>query len=526
MTSHRAIVRSAGLIGFFTGLSRVLGFVRDMVIAAAFGTGIGAEAFVVSFRIPNLLRDLVGEGAANAAIVPVLTEVGEKDKKGYWPLVATLFWIMTLVLIFLSVLGILLAPVIVRVMVPGFALSTDQSKFPLTVMLTQAIFPYIFLIGLSALAMGVLNSQKEFTSSAIGPALLNVCMILAGIFFEKRYGPMALVGGVLAGGVLQLIFQIPPLIKRGFRLYRPKWKDPAVRRIGKLLIPRAMGSALYQVNIFVDSILASFESIVGPGGQSALYYSNRLFQLPLAIIGLSLAQAVLPTFSSQIVQKDYAAFKKTFEQTVRSMALLIVPAAVALAVWARPIVRVIFEHGRFDSYSTHITSGTLFFYTFGLFSCCLIKVLANAFYAMHDTRTPVKMMTFAVVINIALSIWFMQSLKIAGLALASSLSATVNMCLLYARLERRVGTLLDKSVFIEFLKILGASVLMGFLIFSYDLFILARLGQEATRTIRFLVLFGGILAGLISYFIGLKIFRVRRLRELLPFHGHEHPGVS
>src|SRR3990167_948626 len=196
---------------------------------------------------------------------------------------------------------------------------------------------------------------------------------------------MALVIGVLCGGALQLACQVPPLLKSGFRFTRLAFGLEAVRRIGKLLVPRAFGSALYQVNVLVDSVLASFESIVGAGGQSALYYSNRFFQLPLAIFGLSLAQAILPTFSSQMIRQDIQGFKETFSLAVRSLALVVLPASVGLVVLAKPIIRIVFQHGRFDAYSTQVTSSALFFYAFGLLSCCLIKILVNAFYSMQDT---------------------------------------------------------------------------------------------------------------------------------------------
>ena len=205
MSTHRKLAKSAGTIGSLTAVSRILGFIRDLVIASAFGTGLGAEAFVVSFKIPNLLRDLVGEGAANSAFVPVLTECWEKQRQRYWALVSTLFYVMTAILAVLAILGIFFAPQVVALIAPGFVTSSDPDKFPLTVRLTQVIFPYIFLIGLSALAMGVLNSLKEFTSSAFGPSLLNLSMIISGFFFEKTLGPMALVIAVLLGGFLQLI---------------------------------------------------------------------------------------------------------------------------------------------------------------------------------------------------------------------------------------------------------------------------------------------------------------------------------
>ncbi len=514
MSTHRRLAQSAGIIGGLTGVSRVLGFVRDLVIAAAFGTGIGAEAFVVSFRIPNLLRDLVGEGAANSAFVPVLTECHEKKREDFWSLVSTLFILMTGVLIVLSLLGSLFAPQVVRLIAPGFLNSQDPDKFPLTVHLTRVLFPYILLISLSALAMGVLNSLKEFTSSALGPILLNLSMIVTGYFFEATYGPMALVVGVLCGGALQLACQIPPLVKNGFRVVKPNFRHPAVRRIGKLLLPRAFGSALYQVNVFVDSILASFETIVGAGGQSALYYSNRFFQLPLAIFGLSLAQAILPTFSTQMVQRDFRGFKETFSLAVRSLMLIVLPASVGLIVLSESIIRIVFQHGRFDAYSTQITSSALFFYSFGLLSCCLIKILANAFYAMQDTRTPVKTMALSVGLNVVFCLLLMRPLRIGGLTLASTLSATVNMGLLYSRLRKRVGPIDERRILTSFFKIGLASLLMGVVAFFYDHFILKTSGV-ASRLLQASYLGLGILLSALVYFLLTLLLKIEEIKKFV-----------
>ena len=512
MSTHRVLARSAGIIGGLTSISRILGFVRDLVIASAFGTGVSAEAFVVSFKIPNLLRDLVGEGATNSAFVPVLTECHEKKREEYWQLVSTLFFIMAAILAILSVLGIVFSAQIVSLIAPGFTHSGDHEKFPLAVKLTRVIFPYIFLIGLSALAMGVLNSLKEFTSSAFGPILMNCSMIAAGFFFERYYGAMALVVGVLVGGALQLGCQIPPLLKSGFRITAPRFNHEAAKKIGKLLIPRALGSALYQINVFVDSILASFETIVGAGGQSALYYSNRLFQLPLAIFGVALAQAILPTFSTQIVRGDTKDFKETFSLAFRTLMLVVLPASVGLIVLAKPIVRIIFEHGRFNDYSTMITSNALFFYGFGLLSCCFIKILVNAFYAMQDTRTPVKTMAFAVALNVVLSLIFMRSLKIGGLALASSISATVNASALYFALRKKVGALGGLVIFKSFLKILAASAAMGAAAFFYDRHVLEpHIASSTSRQALYLA--AGIGLSIVFYLAAAFLLRIEEMRK-------------
>lgn len=514
MSTHAKLARSAGTIGAFTGVSRVLGFVRDLVIAAAFGTGVAAEAFVVSFKIPNLLRDLVGEGATNAAFVPVLTETREKRPAEFWPLVSTLFFAMAGILLALAALGVFFAPAIVRLIAPGFESAADPSKFPLTVELTRVIFPYIFLIGLSALAMGVLHSLGEFSSSAAGPILLNLCMIAAGVFFERAYGPMALVVGVLAGGVLQLAWQVPPLVKAGFRFTPPAARRGEGRKIGKLLLPRAFGSALYQINVFVDSILASFEPFVGPGGQSALYYANRLFQLPLAVFGVALAQAILPTFSTQIVRGDTAGFKQTFSVAMRSLVFVSAPATIGLAVLAEPIVRIVFEHGRFDAYSTGITSSALFWYAFGLTSCCFIKILVNGFYAMQDTKTPVRTMFVSVGVNVILSLALMGPLKIGGLALASSLSATLNVALLYVSLRKRVGPLGGRAFAAAAVRMVAAGALMGAFAAAWSRFALdAVRGGPAWLQGAYLAF--GILLSVSLYFASSLALGVDEARKLL-----------
>ena len=513
-STHRQLARSAGMIGALTSVSRVLGFVRDMVIATIFGTGLGAEAFVVSFKIPNLLRDLVGEGATNAAFVPVLTECKEKHPEQFWRLAATLFRSMALILGAISLIGIFFTPQIVAFIAPGFLDAADPEKFPLTVRLTRVIFPYIFLIGLSALAMGILNALKEFKSSAFGPALLNISLIVAGCCFEASYGPMALVIGVLVGGVLQLGCQLLPLFQNGFRFSPAGSEHGYAAKIGKLLLPRACGSALYQINVFVDSILASFERFVGPGGQSALYYSNRIFQLPLAIFGLSLAQALLPTFSTQMVREDLDSFRRTFSAAMRSLMFIAIPASIGLAVMSETIVRVLFQHGRFDAYSTRITSAALFYYSFGLLSCCFIKILVNVFYAMQDTRTPVKTMLVSVAFNIGMSLWLMSPLKIGGLALASTLSATLNFGLLYRVLRKKVGFLDEPKILGAGLRMLLAGILMALAASAFDHTVMGRFSQ-ASRVIQLSVLSGGIFISASVYYFSARVLGVEESRKFL-----------
>ncbi|HXV18443.1 MAG TPA: murein biosynthesis integral membrane protein MurJ, partial [Candidatus Omnitrophota bacterium] len=310
-------------------------------------------------------------------------------------------------------------------------------------------------------------------------------------------------------------------VKNGFHLARPNFGHGLVKKTGKLLVPRILGSALYQINVFVDTILASFEGIVGAGGQSALYYSNRLFQLPLAIVGISIAQAVLPTFSTQIVREDLKGFKETFSMAVRSVLFVILPASAGLVLLCEPIVRIIFERGEFNAYSTQITSSALFFYAFGLLSCCLIKLLANAFYAMHDTRTPVKTALFSVALNIVLCLILMRPLQIGGLTLASSLSATVNVILLYRILRKRVGPVEEQRILTSFYRTLAAASVMGVFCYFYGVWFLGA-DASASSLRQATVLLGGILAAVIIYFVSAVLLRSEEARKILQFRSHGH----
>ncbi len=459
--SKKSLIRSTGVISAATVVSRVLGFVRDIVLAGLFGTSIGAQAFVVAFRIPNSLRDLVGEGAANAAIVPVLSEYKAlKDEKEFLHVSRVLFNISFVILSVLAVLGVIFSPLIVRILAPGFM--SEPEKFALTVKLNRAIFPYLILVGLTAYSMGVLNSLKRFAAPAFGPALMNIAMIAAALWLCPKIGVMGLAIGVLAGGVFQLLLNIPYMYKEGVSLsFRDGLRHAAVGRIGRLLVPRALGSAVYQINIFVDMILASLAWIVGAGGVAALYYANRLLQFPLAIFGLALAQAALPKMSQEFAANDIDKLKDTLSFSLRMVILIMVPASFGLAMLGAPIIKILFERGQFTAYSTSITQSALFFYSFGLLAYGGIKLLVTAFYAMHDTMTPVRTACAAVIVNVLLSIILMWPLKLGGLALATSISATINMLALYKVLRRKIGDFGTSAIIDSFLRVLLASIVMG-----------------------------------------------------------------
>ncbi|MBN1794765.1 MAG: murein biosynthesis integral membrane protein MurJ [Candidatus Omnitrophica bacterium] len=516
-SSHRAVVKSAGLIGAATMLSRVLGFIRDIIIAAFFGTGVSAQAFVVAFRIPNLLRDLVGEGATNAAFVPVLSEyLATGKKKEFWLLARTIFLGLAVTLTVMTIAGIALAPFIVKLIAPGFI--ADSSKFDLTVSLTRRMFPYILLIGLAAFSTGVLNSLKHFFTPSLGPALLNLCLIALVLLLSPRLAvpAMALAIGVLMGGFLHLGIQIGPLYRRGFVLTGPvDFREPGLRRMFALLLPRILGSCIYQLSVFIGTLLASLRDIVGEGGVAALYYSNRLVQLPLAIFAISLAQASLPTLSVHAAKNDIEAFRRTVLFSLKNVFVVTIPASVGLLVLARPIVQILFERGQFSMYSTQITVSALEYYTLGLFAYSGIKILVNGFYSLHDTATPVKVASISLVINILAAILLMRPLKIGGLALATSLAAIVNFFILLTLLSRRIGGMHLTELRRSTTRIVLASVIMGCVALA-SLAVMSRIISSSSILSGCLRLTVSITVSCVTYALFgllLRIPELHRLRE-------------
>jgi putative peptidoglycan lipid II flippase len=502
--SKKSLIRSTGVIGFATATSRVLGFVRDIVIARFFGTAIYAQAFVIAFRIPNLLRDLVGEGATNSAFVPVLTdELTRKGKKDFFKLAQVILNVMFWVLLILTVLGVLLSPFIVRLIAPGF--SADAAKFDVTVKLTRVLFPFLFLVGLWAYAMGVLNSLGYFAAPAFGPSIMNLSMILCAMWFgENVFG---LATGVLAGGFLQLALQFPPLYMSGWKASLTReFTHPKAKKIGMLLIPRALGACVYQVNVFVSTILASLSSIVGDGAVAALYYANRVWQLPLAIFGIALAQAVLPMMSRHVALNEMEKLKSTLLFSLNVLFFILIPSTVGLVVLRTPIVKVLFQRGAFTAYSTGITSTALLFYAVGLVACGGIKVLVNTFYSMHDTMTPVKTALVALVLNVILNVALMFPLKLGGLALATSIAAVFNFIALYVLLGRRLGDFGTKFVIDTFLKVTLASAVMGMTL----QFLVVRFANFT-----FLSLFGSITVGISVFLAASYLFNVKEMKDLL-----------
>jgi len=503
-TSKRNIIKSTSIISLGTLSSRILGFFRDIILAHMLGTGIKADTFFVALRIPNLFRDIVGEGAANAAVVPVFSEyVEKKDNVQLRQFVSTLLVLSTMLLILIVLLGIMFTPAIIRVMAPGFV--EDQQKFNLAVSLTRIMFPYLVFIGLTAYSTGILYTFRSFAIPAFSPCLLNIAFIISALVSAGMEEPVyGLAIGVVIGGIAQLLVQIKPLLAHGLKFEKPiSLNHPGVNKVGKLLLPRLFGSGVYQLNVLVDTFCASLSFIVGVGGIAAIYFANRIVQFPLGVFGAALASVMLPTLSTLTAQNDMEQFKKTLTFSIKGIFLILLPFSVLLLSLPEPIIRVTFERGEFTSYSTSITALALFFYAIGLISFGGSRILVTAFHSLQDTTTPVKMGVLTLVLSIILNILLLKPFKVGGIAMASAISATVNFSMLFYWLNRKLGGL-SENIGRFLLKVLLAAIIMGAsIVFAWDHLIML---SEVVRLI--LVSAGGFLIFIAACFV-LKVDHMR-----------------
>ncbi len=512
--------RAAGIVSLFTLISRVMGLVRDMVLARFFGSGVSADAFFVAFRIPNLLRRLFAEGSLTIAFIPVFTEyLTQKGRKEAFDVARTILTLLALVLSVSALLGILLSPWIVRIQAFGFGGSGD--RYELTVFLTRITFPYIFFISLVAFFMGVLNSLRRFGAPAAAPIFLNVGIIGAA-YFISPHCPQPIVGvalGVLIGGILQVGLQIPWVLKEGLKVF-PLWQPdhPAVRRIGLLMLPAIVGSAVYQFNQFMGTLLASF---LPQGSVSWLYYADRLVQFPLGIFAIAISTAALPSLSAQAAMQDLDEFQDTLSYSLRLVFFVTLPCVAGLIVLGKPIIRVFFERGAFDSQSTIMTNKALFFYSVGLWAFSGIRVMVSAFYALQDTKTPVKVAIVAAVANLVLSLAFMGPLRHGGLALALSLASSLQFCLLVFFFKRKVPVGKLRAVLVSVSKSILAAASMGvgiYCLHSTWLSIYPNDGSWGVTT----KLGALLLAGIAMYFLVARVIGCRELGSVLDML---RPGV-
>jgi len=508
--SKKKLATSTAIISSGIMTSRILGLIRDIFIANFFGGGIAAEAFFIAFTIPNALRQLVAEGAVNTVLVPVFTKYSIKESKAeFWRLASILFNVFAILLVVIVIAGILIAPILAKIIAPGFV--NDAERMSLTVRLIRMLFPYILLIGLTAYFAGILNTFKHFTAPAFASTVLNATMISSMLLFYPGVTIGQLAAAVLVGGVLQLSIQIPPFARQKplFNL-RLGFVHREIKHIGKLLLPRMVGAGIYQINIIVDRMLASLHLIVGSGAIAALYYGNRLFQLPLALFGIAVATAALPTMSSFAEKKDIEELKGTIAFSLKNMLFFSMPASVGLMVLSRPIITVLFERGDFTPYVTAITSSALFFYAIGLIAYGSVKVLVAAFHSMQDTATPVKVACVALVSNIVLNLLLMVPLKAGGLALATSLSGFINAGALYFALRSRIGRLGAAGIPLFLIKLLVASAVMGAATYGMQEWLAWGSLARNICNLTFIIL-----TGIGVYIIMALILRIRNIKPVM-----------
>lgn len=437
MASH--LLKSTTVVSFMTLVSRVVGFLRDMVLAHIFGAQGSFDAFLVAFKIPNFMRRLFAEGAFSQAFVPVLSEYRtQKTQVEVKNLVDHVFAGLSSVLFLVTILGMIAAPLFIRIFAPGFG--QDDGRFALACNLLQITFPYILFISLVAFAGGIQNTYRKFSIPALTPVLLNVSLIFAAVYLSQYFKVpvVALAWGVMIAGVLQLLFQVPFLAKLSMwptpRLIW--WRDPGVKRILMLMVPAILGASVMQINLLVDTIFASFLPV---GSLTWLYYSDRLLEFPIGVFGVALATVVLPHLSQEHARESHTGFSASVDWALRWILLIGVPATAGLILLAGPILASLFQYGKFLPKDVMMASKSLITLSMGLVFFLAVKILVSAFYAKQNTKLPVKIAIIAMILNIVFNALFIVPLAHAGLTLASTLSSVFNvLALLYMLLKQKI----------------------------------------------------------------------------------------
>ena len=506
------LLRTLAKVSSMTMLSRILGFVRDTIIARSFGAGMATDAFFVAFKLPNLLRRIFAEGAFAQAFVPILAEYREtRSHEATKAFIQHVAGLLSFVLVIVTAIGILAAPAVIYISAPGF--EKDPDKFVLSVQLLRITFPYIFLISLSALVGSILNTYHKFVIPAFTPTFLNLSFIVFALWLAPYFHPpvLALAWAVFVGGLIQLVFQLPFLFKLGFlTVPKIKFKDQAVTRVLKQMAPAILGVSVAQISLVINTIFASY---LQSGSVSWMYYADRLMELPTGVLGVALGTILLPTLSKHSASNNIADFSALLDWGLRLCMLLTLPAAVGMAVLSFPLIATLFMYRQFNVHDALMTQGALIAYAVGLIGLIIIKVLAPGFYARQNIKTPVKIAIFTLCMTQLMNLLFIWKLQHVGLALAISLGACLNATLLFTLLLRQ-GLYKPNPGWIGFLIRLAVALLvMGgglwalqqCIPFNWHTSGLAKVGQLSAL----------ILAGIVLYFGALFAmgFRVRDFRR-------------
>ncbi|MGQ9618901.1 MAG: murein biosynthesis integral membrane protein MurJ [Candidatus Aminicenantia bacterium] len=460
ISEKRGILRSTFSISLFTMLSRILGYFRDMLQAYYLGAGFYSDAFTIAYRIPNLLRRVLGEGAMSAGFIPVFTEVKRKKEWKTWKLANTFFWDMVIIGGIVTILGIVFSPTIVKIIAGGFA--NIPGKVELTIFLNRIIFPFIFFISLTSIAMSILNSLGKFALPSATPIFYNFTIICLVLIFGRMVRNQAFIFalGVTLGGLIQFLSQVPSLIKEGMD-FKPSisFKDEDIKKIGNLIIPIIIGSSAVQIQVLIGSYIAS--SLLPQGSVSYLYYSHRVMELTLGIFSVALATVLLPLLSRQASDGEIDEMKNTLRFSTKLTAFVTFPATIGLIVLSIPIINVLFERGAFNSLSTKKTAFALCFYSLGLPFFSIVKIFLQAFFSLKNTATAVKIGMFSIFIDILCSLIFIKFLSHGGIALALTIAGAVNLLFLWIYLKKKIGKIFSAEVGKDIAKIAINSLIMG-----------------------------------------------------------------
>ncbi|MBI5181351.1 MAG: murein biosynthesis integral membrane protein MurJ [Nitrospirae bacterium] len=460
MSENKKIAKAATIISLATLASRLLGLVREMIYTHYLGAGRMSDAFFAAYRIPNLLRDLFAEGSMSAAFIPVFTDyltnrTGADARK----LVKAVFTLLAILLVVICTFGIIIAPFIVRIVAPGFYETPE--KFSTTVLLTRIMFPFLLFIGLSALAMGILNSLRSFASPALSPVMFNIMIISSAIFISPFFKEpaIAISLGVLLGGLFQLLFQMPTLKRKGMMFgLRFAPSDDGVKRIGNLLFPAMLGQSVALINLFITTILASF---LADGSISYLAYSRELVNFPLGVFAIALSTAILPSMAEQAARHNYEGLRDSLSFGLRLIFFITIPSMVGLILLRIPIISLIFQHGKFEYIATIGTADALIYFTIGLWAFAGVRIVVSAFYSLNDTKTPMKIGAISLGVNIVLSIILMFPLKHKGLAFATSIASIVNFSLLLYLLRKNLGYVGGRRILKSLVRTISASLIIA-----------------------------------------------------------------
>ncbi|NRN29723.1 murein biosynthesis integral membrane protein MurJ [Photorhabdus heterorhabditis] len=501
-----SLLKSLAAVSSMTMFSRVLGFIRDAIIARIFGAGAAPDAFFVAFKLPNLLRRIFAEGAFSQAFVPILAEYkNQQGDEATRTFIAYVSGMLTLILAVVTVLGILAAPWVIYITAPGFTDTPD--KFILTTNLLRITFPYIFLISLASLAGAILNTWNRFSVPAFVPTLLNISMIIFALFVAPYCNPpvMALGWAVVVGGVLQLVYQLPHLKKIGMLvLPRVSFRNSGVWRVMRQMGPAILGVSVSQISLIINTIFASF---LVSGSVSWMYYADRLMELPSGVLGVALGTILLPSLAKSFSSGNHEEYTRLMDWGLRLCFLLALPCAIALGILAKPLTVSLFQYGNFTAFDAEMTQNALIAYCFGLMGIIIVKVLAPGFYSRQDIKTPVKIAIATLILTQLMNLVFIGPLKHAGLALSIGLAACFNASMLYWQLRKQniFKPLAGWGVFL-FKLVVAIAVMIAVLAVILWLMPAWEQGNMAIRLLRLMTV---VIAGAGSYFAALALMGFR-----------------